>query len=283
MRNLKDTLLDSDGFKKHVLLANKKKVDILKEYLLQEIDFNSKFAFVDVCGTSRTQNRLQDIINTIQNKTITMFYLHNDAYMSLDNCSTKRTYLPTDMPWPYFIELICRHTEGQTIDYKRENNKIVPILEYRENQNLIEWGYNSFLKGITDFTNYMSCYELKNNLNLYSVNQFKFYYQTLVDKKNKELADILGKIPYLIIGDESIKCEAGRKYNFIDIIKQPRDIDFPFLSEARSGKLIVEFLNLCQKYGSIRKILIHIDINRKKKVFRLTILGFRISLSKLIW
>lgn len=47
--------LASDGLKAEVIAAHEQNRKLLKRYLRQEIDFDRKFAFVDLCGSGRTR------------------------------------------------------------------------------------------------------------------------------------------------------------------------------------------------------------------------------------
>ena len=94
---------------------------ILVEYLNQELpnDSNEKYAFVDAKGTGRSIDNLANYLG----KKINVFY-----YALLESVGNKNI-----IPYVYdaegrLIESLCRAPHGVTEGYKKENNRIVPIL-----------------------------------------------------------------------------------------------------------------------------------------------------------
>ena len=59
--------------------------------------------------------------------------------------------------------------------------------------------------------------------------------------------------------------------------------DFPFIVFARSGKIFKSICRFNQKYGSLRKFIIHFEINRKRKRAYLRILVIKFSFARMIW
>lgn len=239
----KEQMKSDKSIRNYILEANKDKKENLTKYLHQEIDFNKKnIAFVEVNGSGRTQNFLTEFINTISPKAphqIHTFYITTSTIDEEEPLSVKYTFCVKPKPHYHTLELLCRTYDGQTIGYKQEGNKVLPIFEKINNSALADWGFDDYLNGIKDFV------ENALKLGIYSANvEFCYtYFDYLVFKYDRDLSTIIGDIPFLPIGNESNTTMAAPEISPLTIFKmiitrQPYEkfTYFPFLSIARGNK-----------------------------------------------
>lgn len=112
--------------------------------------------------------------------------------------SKKYTYCTKAKPHYHYLELLCRSLGGQTIGYKKANNKVIPVKEIVSDDIILNWGFESYLQGIKDFTKEILYLEKSIN----DVNLCYLYHDYLTTKCDYNTAVILGDIPFLTIGDE---------------------------------------------------------------------------------
>ena len=283
---LLNKLLSDNEFKNLLINKYKNKKELILHYLQQEIDFSkNNFAFVDLNGSGRTQDMLTKIISNIYKENIKTFYFCSELNLSNYPNSIKKIFICSDKYRHAWLELLCRTPYGQTTGYKYNNGKVEPILENINPQNLINWGYNEYLKGIIDFTN--NFVELDKNIK--ELNQLDFYYEYfnyIVNDSDKEIADILGSIPYTNVGSETKIKECAPKYNIFTLIlsffyNNTKQNNLIFISKNRSGEIVKFILNSKLKYKSLRKFLIDIHIHKKRHEAYICFLGIKIDLHKL--
>ena len=279
--------------KQQLLAALESKRELLKAYFEQEIDFSEKnIAFVDLQGTGRTQDYISNILNEISECTITTLYFNNDARRKQLHNSKKYAYYTGYKYFHWWIELLGRTKDGQTIGFKKDNNTIVPILENSCDQ-ILKWGINDYISGVKDFT-LLFIDTLKCNKRLVLNNYLEIYFKFvdyLYNDLDKNLATLIGTIPWSTIGKEDKKIAAkeltlNRAFYYL-LLGKYLVTDFPYISIARScymARKIYKFnLFMIQKYGSLRKFLINIYISNKKQKAFIRIFGIKISFAKLIW
>ena len=56
-----------------------------------------------------------------------------------------------------------------------------------------------------------------------------------------------------------------------------------FISLARSAKCLKKFQKINDKYGSLRRFLLHVSVNKTNKQAYIRFFGLKVSFSKLIW
>ncbi len=283
---LLNKLLSDNEFKNLLINKYKNKKELILHYLQQEIDFSkNNFAFVDLNGSGRTQDMLTKIISNIYKENIKTFYFCSELNLSNYPNSIKKIFICSDKYRHAWLELLCRTPYGQTIGYQNNNGKVEPILENINPQNLINWGYNEYLKGIIDFTNNF----VQLDKNIKELNQLDFYYEYfnyIVKDSDKEIADILGSIPYTNIGNETKIKECAPKYNIFTLIlsffyNNTKPNNLIFISKNRSGEIVKFILNSKLKYKSFRKFLIDIHIHKKRNEAYICFFGIKIDLHKL--
>ena len=99
---------------------------------------------------------------------------------------------------------------------------------------------------------------------------------------------MIGSIPYSEVGREISVMECAPKYGIVETLKilicGKKDWDYlVFISEARSNILFKCVYKFIKKYGSIRKFLIDVCVNKKKRKAYIRFLGVKISLKNLLW
>ncbi|MBZ7934970.1 HAD-IA family hydrolase [Campylobacter sp. W0065] len=179
---------------------NDKKINLIKEYLKQELDLSKKFAFVEFCGTGET---LDYIIKETENLD------HNKCFFGsfyLYRTSLFKTYSPSLFLYPinrsniYYLELFARSLEGQTLSYDKIENKIIPIKDKTEGEALKEFGYEKYINGVLQFVQNLVKLENYNHL-LYDLSIISIYFKYLLSEGvDKKMVDILGSIPFILNG-----------------------------------------------------------------------------------
>lgn len=271
-----------------LIKKNKNKKELLAKYLKQELNLNEdKIAFVDVNGSGRTQDIIAKMINKFYDGEILSFYMFNEASADNSNPYNKISYISTIEYHHYFIELFCRNLDGQTLGYTEKHGKITSVLEEINNKKIKDWGYEEYLKGVTDYAELATDFEIKNKLSLLSYSLYKKYFDYITLRLDKNLADIIGSIPFDEVGCEKEQREAAKKYNIIDIIRYMiignKDCSLMWIKVKRSGKPLELINKITEKYGSIRKLLINFYFNKNKKSAYVRLLGIKLSFSKIIW
>lgn len=187
--------------KNDIIAFNQKKISLLKAYLVQEIEIeNGSVALVDLFGSGRTQDCLSEILNDIKPCVVSCFYITNFYAQSTDR-SVKLCYFLTERHARYWVELICRADEGQTIGYKEENGKIVPVTE-RIGSQMKQWGIASYVAGVELYAKtYLTC-NLENTLYLNLIDFYCYYSDFFCKNPDFKTASVVGKIPYEVTGNE---------------------------------------------------------------------------------
>ena len=285
-KDLFNKLINNQEFKDLIIKKNENKINLIIKYLQQEIDFSKQnFAFVDINGTGRTQDILKSTISLFNNCPIKTFYFCTDTKLSEYPDSIKKIFMCTQKYKHFWIELLCRNTDGQTLGYKEENGQIIPITENVNPQKLINWGYNEYIKGIIDFTKTILAIEKQLDIHINNTDFYYQYYNYIMNNIDKETADILGSIPYSDIGNEKLNKECAPAYNLITFIlsniKNNKDTALYFISKERSTKLAKILMNLKIKYKSLRKFFIDIHIHKKRQEAYICFWGIKIDLHNL--
>ncbi|MBO7672907.1 hypothetical protein J6S88_05810 [bacterium] len=283
--------LTDKNIKKTIIEKSQERVELLKDYFRQEIDFTEKdIAFVDINGSGYTQDFVAEILNEISPCTVWTFYYVNERMAQKDN-SKKLCYFPT-CRWDVFLELLCRSCDGQTIGYKRTSmDEIIPVIEDSNSQAMKKWGIEDYMQGICDYTRNILTTEKINEYesNMYEVycNYSNYYYSAL----DINSAEIMGSIPYKTIGNESNILECAPKFKILEILKnfllfKPINIYnncFNNISYIRSGQKTQKILAFCNKYKNPQKLLFNIYIHKRNKQAYIRIFGIKISFKRLMF
>lgn len=273
VKNLKEALLKDTTLKNKIIELNSRKANLLKEYFKQELDLDSKeLVFVDLFGSGISQ----DLISSFLNKKIYGFYF-NVLPRLLNENSVKISY-NKDFAYAHWIELLSKTVDGQTIGYRSNGNNIVPITEDWKGKKLLEdWGIKEYYEGIETFTHNIT--DLNSNLILNSYN-FVNKYLNYVLNSDKATADIIGSIPYKMVGNEKDVevCADSLKtsqiiFNFLLCRKNIYKSALPPITLSRSSFANRKILKFIEKYPTIQKFLFNIYIHKKKQ--RSIYLNFR--------
>lgn len=195
-----DKLNKDDSFKKYIINIHKDSRELVIEYLKQEVDISDDyFAFVDLSGGGFTQGCLADIMGDFYENKIKTFFFKMDDINVMNNC-IYYNFMPSFLNLSLIIEAICRAPHGQTMHYKRVNQKIIPVLKEDEGNELINHGFNEYLYGIKKFTeNYLdriSCFHM-NDLELIIK-----YVEYITKNPDREVLEFFAKMPNSVSGRE---------------------------------------------------------------------------------
>ena len=148
----------------------------MNDYLIQEIDFSEKFAFVEYWGRGYTQDCLDRLLNDISDQTInTIFFYARSIYPTVEtsiryNYTSKMTLL-------IFIESIFANMPYQSIPgYRRNSNVVEPIINFKRYNKKLYDAINQVLPSfIQEFygKNYIDEDEIERNFYDFGVDYFK--------------------------------------------------------------------------------------------------------------
>ncbi len=266
---IKDTVLNSTQIRDAILKANEERRKLLIDYLKQELDFSDpSLAFVEINGSGKTQDILHDYINQIMPRSIHTFYLAGNFLNSRDSGSIKQVYCTKPKPHYHYLELLFRAPEGQTINYKYLDNKVIPVQENFPVDKLKDWGFDSYLAGIIDYTQEI----LKKNEYKQSVDFCYEYHDHLTLRCDFNTADILGDIPFSTVGEETNVQKIApvlKLYQFLFLILSGKDIhtisEFPDISLARSQRYYKDFMNILLSHKFIINFLAEVRLYKLLK------------------
>lgn len=280
-----DLLKNNAEIKLKFLKINYERKEVLKQYLKQEINLKEQFAFIDLYGTGKTQDCIASFLNEICDCTIYTMYFLSDYRTKQHEKSIKFNYFSTQKYHNNWIEILSRSLEGQTIGYKKENDKIIPITESNNmlSNQLLNWGYEDYIHGIINFTLNMCNINIPATLNCYCG-----YVEYLENALDCETATILGDIPWSSIGKENKVQKAAPYNNFINLLLdfllcKKHNVDFPVIEKARAGIFCKFMLNFIEKYPTLQKFLFNITVRKASNQVNICIWGVKISLGRLIW
>lgn len=191
---LVNCLIDDSSFMECYNLCISFKRDLIKQYIIQEIDVSdSNFAFVDLNGSGVTMECLAELMRDFYPSNLNIYYMFNCYSTYPLSYITKRIY-SVNTPNYFEIELLCRALHGQTIGYNEEGGIVLPIIEAEEELELREWGYEYYISGVIDFVKTVlsySAYGYGHGFTLHS------YYLTAYYKDyDCEILDLLATIPF---------------------------------------------------------------------------------------
>ncbi len=195
-------LNDNDEFKKYFKEAHKEKRKLVVEYLKQEIDTSDdNFAFVDLAGGGFTQGCMADLMSDFYDKKIRNFFFKLDQMNVMNNC-IYYDFIPSFLYLSLIIEMLCRAPHGQTMCYRRENDKIVPVLKQDEGEALIKHGFNEYLNGIKKFTDYYASILKNNYIQGDNLELLLKYMEYITKTPDREILEFFGGMPNSVSGRE---------------------------------------------------------------------------------
>lgn len=136
-----------------LISKNAQKREVLKNYIVQEIDFSDdKFAFVDLTGSGFTQECLAEVMGDVFDKPIKCFFQKLDWVPSNNRCIFYSFLIGNHSNYK-IIEALCRAPHPSIIGYKNQNSSIVPIWDEKISPVSLQ-EIKSFIKGVELFTNF---------------------------------------------------------------------------------------------------------------------------------
>lgn len=129
---IKSVVRESKEYEQYLLAYAKDKREILDKYLVQEIDLNEKFAFVEYWGRGYTQTCLDRLLNNIKPNTDTIFYYARSIYPT-HGSSIRRNFTARQTSL-IFVETIFNNIPYQSItSYEYDvDGKVAPVFEAKE-------------------------------------------------------------------------------------------------------------------------------------------------------
>lgn len=253
-------------------------VNILYTYLNQEITpEENEVAFIDINGSGKTQDYITQVLNAKRKCITHNFYLHNITTVMQSDKSVKHAMIPlcNTEDW---IEYLCRCPQTQTIGYKfNDESQVLPILAENSVANIIEWGFNDYLKGILDFIQIARKVEQNNDLSLIELSIFDYMNEYIHEHLDKKTADIIGSIPFETKSAENKYSIVAPKINVFNIM-YPKYTDY--IAVARCNKFVRPFAKLVKTVINPRT---YGFINKDKKLAYFKIFNLKISIAKIIW
>lgn len=254
------------------------KENILSTYLNQEIsETENSVAFVDINGSGKTQDYITEVLNKNRVCKTYNFYLHNKTTVKQEDQSTKCFMIPM-VDTQDWIEYLCRCPQGQTTDYQiNADGIIIPVKEQVDDKYLIEWGINTYIDGILDYTEIVIKAEERNNISVSNITRFLTVNTYLHNCLDKETADIIGSIPFATSGKEKFVKEAAPKINLLNLFF-PKYTDY--ISIARCNVFIKPIIYAFRMFINPRT---YAFINKEKDLAYIKFFGIRIDIKRFIW
>ncbi len=193
-------LNQNKAFRSFLERKQKKKKELLQKYLLQQIDFTEKGAFVEVSGSGMTQALLRGLIEemgypilpTYFMRVITTEFLKEQVW----------AYMPRFFYHGYLVEAFCRAVHGQTVGYEEMNGKIVPILDEIETESLKRYGYEAYIDGVCQFVQSFLQRLEEVNVSISVEKIYIRYFEYLSRIPDKEVLEFIGELPLEITGEK---------------------------------------------------------------------------------
>lgn len=177
------------GSRKVWRVKDERKINILLEYLNQEICKEHCFALVDTQGTGVSI----DYLSKIYGQRITIFY-----YTLSEKADDKfiKPYSYSPYSGKGMIEAFCRAPHGSTKGYERVKKCIKPIMEDVDSDIWVGSGLDKYMEGVLDFSRKFSRInkKLENSLPTNLLAEKILYYCSEIP--DAQLADFIGDIPH---------------------------------------------------------------------------------------
>lgn len=288
---LENEIIGNKDLKKQICKQFKDKSDILLEYLKQELNLKKeKLFFMELNGSGRTQDILSCVMKDIYQGKIYTTFFHTDRDSFNDKYTTKMSYYPFSNINPNYLELLTTANHGQTIAYKKEKGKVVPVLEKINESWYEQWNYSWYLDGILDFSKNMLQFEAINKTIVNSLNTYWDICNFFINCIDKKTAKLVGTRPaFAALGNESKIIESIPAYSWKDVWQyiwnKKERLFLNNVAMARTSKKKLEIINFWRKRSSLKTKLLRLCSVRKEsdssciKVCLLGI-GLRVNLNK---
>lgn len=223
--------LNCDDFKDMLAKKNHEVRENVLKYLIQEINFNEKYAFVEMSGTGYTQNCLQMLINAIMpNSQITTLFFNLRDCKQFRNCFNV-CFIPNNVELIYMVELFSRSLENQTVGYHQINGKMESIFDGDDKCKLEDYGYGEYIDGVLEYAQEASKIFAKMPYISPNISSICDYIKGIFNGSYSEVLPFLSNMPY---------DNTGRQRNTKIFAPKPTDkevLDIHFLHFAENAQL----------------------------------------------
>lgn len=189
-----DAALGNENFCEQLKRNIAESGELLKEYLESAIDTSTSFALVDTNSTGQTQRDLTKFMQQFSSTKLRFFY-HTFLSDEEPNKDTQFIFLNVSEQDRRFPEALFRAPYNPCYGYRRENGKVVP--KFSSGQ-YCAWNYSfdydSYLKGIEQFTENMESHKLDK----YKIDQYVDLLMKVAnfDVVSPDVIKIIAKLPF---------------------------------------------------------------------------------------
>lgn len=284
-------IIESPAVKDFILSQFEKKHDMLVSYLKQEINLrDGNLFFVDLFGSGRTQDYLYNSLSEIvPNIRVNFFYITTIYCASNSDTSRKFSYLNSVKYAHYWIELLARCEDGQTVSYESDESKIRPVVEKINKIPMKNWGFESYLHGVLSYAKNVCTTESINKLTSSTIQHYILLFDYVRSYLDKNTADILGSMPYKDVGCELEQTEAAPKISIFFIIlnfilcKKPESVSlFPCISYKRNSMKCDSLFLFLKKFPTLQKFVIDIHYHKRDRKLLFTLFGITMDMSRIL-
>ena len=168
---------------------------LAQAYLFQEVNCSDEaFAFVDLNGSGFSAGSMCSLLRERYTGEVRTFFYKLDR-IGLAGDGIVYNFCPGAYKYDLLLELLCRAVHGQTNSYRKEEDKIVPVLSDWEDCALREYGYEEYMAGIETFCRLYAGSALKEQLPAsLSVSLKCLHYA--VDEPDEEMRDFFADMPF---------------------------------------------------------------------------------------
>lgn len=237
----------------------KDKRELATAYLQQEVDYSmDDFAFVELAGSGITQGCLANMMYEVYKKPIRTFFFKLDCIKVPDYCIFY-DFFPSYLYLHLVIETLARAPQGQTIGYKRIEEKIVPEFIEVEVGAFLNHGYKEYIEGVKSFTElYISLLD-REAMQYDNLDVIVNYMDYITRRPNKEVADFIGDMPNIVTGREKKLIEfapilSNKAIRSLYLLRTGEKIETYYQGTAleysilRSGKKVAKKIEFYKKH-----------------------------------
>lgn len=145
--NIRKTLSQSKIYREKVLTLAKEKRSLVKQYLIENIDFSEKFAFVEFWGRGYTQDVFSRLLADAANKPVLNPFYYIRSFSPESDINLRHNFVLAPVNFSYF-EPIFASTPYQSIsEYQLVDGKVEAVITPQLNEH-----YHFFEAGLINFT-----------------------------------------------------------------------------------------------------------------------------------
>lgn len=197
-------LLCCKAFMEELMAQYDRKRALLLRYLQQEIDTeDDNFAFVDLAGSGFTQECLARVMGEYYHGEIKNYFFRQDK--TANTICQNFVFYPNRLSYFVLLEMVSRAPHGQTLGYKEEAGRIVPVLSEIDDTANADHHIEDFIDGIRA---YGQIYDEKGQMGQIRVGigNIYWYLDYIYNTPDKEVLEYFAEMPNMLTGRE--KCSA---------------------------------------------------------------------------